>query len=78
MDKKIQSEQILHEWMENITPEDMASLNTSLSYLPATVENSISWAINVFRQQFEENIQKLIQQHPRNETDEDGQLFWTG
>lgn len=76
--KKRESTNVLQEWMEHISPEDMDSLNTSLSYMPVTVESSVAWSMKCFHQYFYENIQKLINQHPRNQTDEEGQLFWTG
>jgi hypothetical protein len=78
VEKKRESSKVSQEWIENISPEELVSLNTSLSYMPVTLESSIRWSLKCFRQQFDENIRKLIEQHPRDELDEEGKLFWTG
>lgn len=65
---------------EDIARELVEDLSVLLGPVDASAvgEKAVSWAVELARQLFRDSIEKLLEEHPLDSVDDDGEPFWSG
>eukprot|EP01035_Chromulina_nebulosa_P018936 gene18936-24743_t len=66
-------------WLDTLPEEDVNRLLTLSRLFPLTTTGIVNWSIDLFNKLFNNDINRLLVDHPIDEIDEDtNTLFWSG
>jgi len=71
--------------LRELSSDDLSRLDAALSCLPCPQDSmevltakALDWALGLFEVLFQQDVAKLVAQHPLDSKDEEGQPFWGG
>lgn len=65
-------------WYNNLIDDDKSSLYKVMKYIPWNMNELLRWSIDEFNSLYCDSIIELLKQHPIDEVDDEGTLFWGG
>lgn len=68
----------ISEILSALSMDDSENILETVSHLPLSPDDAIKWSLNLYQKFFVKDIESLLEKHPADETDEDGNLFWSG